>query len=188
VEELLPSLAFAAEVVVVWDPRGEPPRDDAASAWARACSSAARRLRPQRTFALAQCTQDWVLWLDADERLTAGSLPALARAAALPPRRPRSWPVLRETSFLGRPIHWCGWRDEWLPRLFTRRARRFDDAPVHERVELPGAVTHRGRRADRARSPQLPHDRRLRDEDGALRARQRREGRGARAGARACWT
>jgi hypothetical protein len=52
--------------------------------------------------------------------------------------------VLRETAFLGAPIHWCGWRDEWLPRLFTRRGARFDDAPVHERVLLTGAVTHGG--------------------------------------------
>jgi (heptosyl)LPS beta-1,4-glucosyltransferase len=51
--------------------------------------------------------------------------------------------VRRETTFLGQVIHWCGWRDEWLPRVFTRRGARFDDAPVHERVELPGAAVHR---------------------------------------------
>ena len=146
VEELLPSLGFAAEVVVVWDPRGD-----------RAARDAAERLGarvfehgfdagfgPQRAFALEQCTQDWVLWIDADERLTPGSLPALTRAAALPATPPGVVRVLRHTTFLGQEIHWCGWRDEWLPRVFTRTGARFDDAPVHERVELAGAVTHRG--------------------------------------------
>ena len=145
VEELLPSLAFAAEVVVVWDPRGDrAARDAAERLGARVFERALDGFGPQRAFALAQCTQDWVLWLDADERLTPGSLPALSRGASLPAAPPGIVHVLRETTFLGRPIHWCGWRDEWLPRLFTRRGARFDDAPVHERVDVPGAVTHRG--------------------------------------------
>ena len=144
VEELLPSLGFAAEVVVVWDPRGDrAARDAAAQRGARVFERAFDGFGPQREFALAQCTQDWVLWLDADERLTPGSLPALARATALAADRPGIVRVRRETAFLGRPIHWCGWRDEWLPRLFTRHGARFDDAPVHEQVLVTGAVTHR---------------------------------------------
>jgi len=145
VEELLPSLAFAAEVVVVWDPRGDrAARDAAERLGARVFERAFDGFGPQRAFALEQCTQDWVLWLDADERLTPASRPALERATALPGAPPGVVRVLRETTFLGAPIHWCGWRDEWLPRLFTRRGARFDDAPVHERVLLTGAVTHRG--------------------------------------------
>ena len=145
VEELLPSLAFAAEVVVVCDPRGDRAALEAAQRLgARVFEHAFEGFGPQRAFALEQCTQDWVLWLDADERLTPASLPVLARAAALPAAPPGVVRVLRRTTFLGQPIHWCGWQDEWLPRLFTRRGARFDDAPVHERVELPGAVTHKG--------------------------------------------
>jgi (heptosyl)LPS beta-1,4-glucosyltransferase len=144
VEELLPSLAFAAEVVVVWDPRGDrAARDTAERLGARVFERAFDGFGPQRAFALAQCTQPWVLWLDADERLTRGSLAALARVHSLPIETPGVVRVRRETIFLGAAIHFCGWRDEWLPRLFTRHGARFDDAPVHEQVELPGAVTHR---------------------------------------------
>jgi hypothetical protein len=144
VEELLPGLAFAAEVVVVWDAAGDvAARDAAERLGARVFERVLDGFGPQRSFALAQCTQAWVLWLDADERLTPRSLPALARAAALPADRAGIVRVRRQTTFLGRPIHWCGWQDEWLPRLFTRHGAHFDDAPVHERVLLPGAVTHR---------------------------------------------
>jgi len=145
VEELLPQLAFAAEGVVVWDPRGDRAALEAAERLgAHVFERAFDGFGPQRAFALAQCTRDWVLWLDADERLTPRSLPALARAAALPADVPGIVRVRRETTFLGATIHWCGWRDEWLPRLFTRRFARFDDAPVHERVEVPGAITRGG--------------------------------------------
>ena len=143
-EELLPSLGFAAEVVVVWDPRGDrAARDAAERLGARVFEREFDGFGPQRAFALEQCTQDWVLWIDADERLTPASLPVLTRALALPATPPGVVRVLRQTTFLGAGIHWCGWQDEWLPRLFTRKGARFDDAPVHERVELAGAVTHR---------------------------------------------
>jgi hypothetical protein len=145
VEELLPALAFAAEVVVVWDPRGDPAARDAAERLgARVFERPFDGFGPQRAFALAQCTQDWVLWLDADERLTPGSLPTLGRAMSLSleslgegsGRATIVVFVKRETTFLGRAIHWCGWRDEWLARVFTRQGAYFDDAPVHEMVKF----------------------------------------------------
>jgi len=139
-ESLLPALGFAAEVVVVWDTQGDPAtRDAAVRLGARVLERRLEGFGPQRRFALEHCTQDWVLWLDADERLTPESLPTLARACALDASRPIVVSALRRTWFLGRRIRWCGWGGEWLPRLFTRRGASFDDAPVHERVSVAGA-------------------------------------------------
>lgn len=139
-ESLLPALAFAREVVVVWDPRG-----------AAATRSAATRLgarvieRPfdgfgaQRQFALAQCREPWVLWLDADERPAPGFEAALAGAIA----RGVPGAVRREGWFLGRRIRHCGWQAEWIVRLFRREGASFDDAPVHERLVAGGEGAER---------------------------------------------
>jgi (heptosyl)LPS beta-1,4-glucosyltransferase len=141
-EELLPTLAFAREVVVVWDPRGDRATRDAADRLgARVFERAFDGFGPQRGFALERCTQDWVLWLDADERLAPGSVATLERAAGLSRTPPARLLARRTTEFLGREIHWCGWGDEWLPRFFTREGASFDDAPVHEQVHLSGART-----------------------------------------------
>ena len=84
-EALLPSLAFAREVVVVWDPRGEPAtRATAARLGARVHEHVFQGFGPQRAFALSCCTQDWVLWLDADERLDATAVASLRRAVSEP--------------------------------------------------------------------------------------------------------
>lgn len=137
-EELIPSLAFAREVVLVWDPRGDrATRDAAERLGARVFERAFDGFGAQRQFALERCTQDWVLWIDADERLTPESAPTLARVCALPADRALVL-ARRRTHFLGRRIRWCGWGDEWLPRLFGRRTARFDGAPVHERVIVDG--------------------------------------------------
>ena len=82
-EALIPALGFAREVVVVWDPRGErATRDTAERLGAHVCERAFDGFGPQRAFALGQCTQDWVLWLDADERLDATAVASLRRATA----------------------------------------------------------------------------------------------------------
>jgi len=140
IEALLPALAFAREVVVVWDAAGDPQTRAAAERLgARVFARKLDGFGPQRQFALEQCTQDWVLWLDSDERLGAEARAAIARATSQP--GPAVALALRTSYFLGRRIRHCGWANEWLPRLFSRGAARFDAAPVHERVELDGART-----------------------------------------------
>jgi len=140
--ELLPELAFAAELVVVVD---AATRDDSAAvaeaAGARVHVRAladAGGFGPQRRFALAQCTQPWVLWIDADERFAPGAREAIVDAVARGDAD--GWSLARRTWFLGRPIRFCGWQGERVLRLFRREAAAFDDAPVHEQVAVRGRV------------------------------------------------
>jgi len=138
-EELIPSLAFAREVVVVWDPRGDAgTRSAAERLGARVFDRAWAGFGAQRAFALAQCRERWVLWIDADERLAPGAADALR--GALSGEDASGYDLTRIGYFLGRRIRWCGWRNERVTRLFRREAARFDDAPVHERVEIEGKV------------------------------------------------
>lgn len=138
-EELIPSLAFAREVVVVWDPRGDRAAFEAAGRLgARAVEHAWTGFGAQRAFALSACRERWVLWIDADERLAAGAVDAVRAAVARGDAA--GFTLAREGWFLGRRIRWCGWRNERVTRLFLREAARFDDAPVHERVEIAGRV------------------------------------------------
>jgi (heptosyl)LPS beta-1,4-glucosyltransferase len=138
--ELLPTLAFAREIVVVMDPRGEPAVAELARGHgARVFEHRFEGFGPQRQFALAQCTQPWVLWLDADERLGPNAAPALSRALALGTGR-IGVRLKRSTWFLGRRIRWSGWRGETVLRLFTRAGASFDEAPVHERLRIEGGT------------------------------------------------
>ncbi len=146
VRELLPTLAFAREVVVVWDAQGDPAtRDVAALLGARVHAHALAGFGAQRVFALSQCTQEWVLWLDADERLEAGAAEAIADHIRSAVGAPLAF--VRRTWFLGQRIRFCGWQGEVIVRLFRREGAAFDDARVHEKLLLPAGAASRDGRA-----------------------------------------
>ncbi len=140
-ETLLPSLAFAAEVVVVVDDAST----DATAAvavrhGARSVSRTFDGFGPQRRFGLAQCREPWVLWIDADERLEPEAPAVMAEAIAA--GAADGFRLRRRTWFLGKPIRFCGWRNERVLRLFRRERAAFDDAPVHERVTVAGRLAN----------------------------------------------
>jgi glycosyltransferase involved in cell wall biosynthesis len=92
-----------------------------------------------KNFALAQCTGDWVLWLDADERVTPELREEIFSAL---PNNPAAagFEMPRLANFLGKWIHHGGWYPGYVLRLFRRGAGRFDDKPVHEGVQVDGKI------------------------------------------------
>jgi len=93
----------------------------------------------QKNRAIAACTHDWVLCLDADERVSpelAASLRALF--AGTPDQAAYKFP--RCNRFLGRYLrHGEGYPD-WSTRLIDRRRARWSEDAVHEKMLAGGPV------------------------------------------------
>jgi glycosyltransferase involved in cell wall biosynthesis len=99
----------------------------------------------QKDYAAGLASNDWILSVDADERVT----PALAaEIRALLAREPSApgYRVPRETWYLGRWIRSTDWYPDYQLRLYDRRAGRWNGRPVHESVALdrgqPGLLRH----------------------------------------------
>jgi glycosyltransferase involved in cell wall biosynthesis len=94
---------------------------------------------PQKNFAVAQARHDWVLCLDADERVTPELERAIRAAFAGTPAM-AGYRMARRNRFLGRWLrHGEGYPD-WNLRLFDRRRARWTEDPVHEHVVADGPV------------------------------------------------
>ena len=132
------SARFADEVVVVDSGSDDDTVQVAASMGARVIHQPWLGFGPQKQFAVARATHDWVLCLDADERVT----PDLARSIESELAAPRApaFRMARRNRFLGRWLrHGEGYPD-WNTRLFDRRHARWSDDPVHERVIVDGTT------------------------------------------------
>jgi glycosyltransferase involved in cell wall biosynthesis len=131
-EPCLASLAFADEIVLVDSGSSDGTDELAARKGARVVRKEWLGFGRQKQFAVEQAANDWVLCIDADERVS----PELARSIAQALAAPVSpvYRMARRNRFLGRWLaHGEGYPD-WSPRLFNRMNARWSDDLVHEKV------------------------------------------------------
>lgn len=136
--DCLDSLAFCDERIVVDGDSDDGTPEIARAKGARVATEAWHGFGAQKNFALALAGGDWVLSIDADERVT----PALAQAIAAAMGRHGfdGYEMPRRSSFLGREMRHSGWSPDYVLRLFRRGRARFTDDLVHERVVCDGQV------------------------------------------------
>jgi len=92
-----------------------------------------------KNFGLTQCTSEWVLWLDADERVPEELTDEIRKTIQSNPSQ-NGFEVPRRANFLGSWINHCGWYPGYVCRLFRRTRGRFTEQKVHERLEVEGEV------------------------------------------------
>jgi glycosyltransferase involved in cell wall biosynthesis len=130
--DCLASVAFADEVVVVDSGSSDGTAEVAARYGARVVAREWLGFGRQKQFAVEQATHDWVLCLDADERVSPELAASLVRALEEPTAQ--VYRMARRNRFLGRWLrHGEGYPD-WSARLFDRRHARWSDDAVHEKV------------------------------------------------------
>lgn len=134
----LESLAFCDERVVVDSGSTDGTLMIAREKGARVNFHAWQGFGAQKNHALSLARGDWVLSIDADERVT----PELAAAiqAAIGKEGMDGYTIQRRSSFCGRMMRQSGWSRDRVLRLFRRGKARFSDDLVHERVVCEGPV------------------------------------------------
>jgi len=139
-EGCLASASFADEIVVVDSGSTDGTVELALRDGAKVVQKAWLGFGPQKQFAVGAAAHDWVLCLDADERVSE----ALREAILAELRAPRTavYAMARCNRFLGRWLrHGEGYPD-WSVRLFDRRRAHWSDDAVHEKV-IAAAPVHR---------------------------------------------
>lgn len=93
----------------------------------------------QKNRALALARSEWVLSIDADERLSVELQVEIQEVLQNPAADAYCFPRL--SSYCGQYIHYSGWYPDPVTRLFQRGAAQFSDEIIHEKLVVKGRVS-----------------------------------------------
>ena len=91
-----------------------------------------------KTLAVSHATNQWILWIDADEECT----PELEQSVKKILNNPaaQAYKIRRSNFFMGKQVKYSGWQNDWVIRLFDKNKCRFDGKPVHEELLVDGEI------------------------------------------------
>ena len=141
IDACLASVAWADDVLVVDSGSTDATVDIARARGARVIQRDWPGYSAQKNFAATEARHDWILSVDADERVTPELADEVQRTVAAQPAA-AGYRIPRVTFHLGRWIRTTDWYPDYQLRLYHRGRASWRPKPVHESVAADGAVEH----------------------------------------------
>jgi glycosyltransferase involved in cell wall biosynthesis len=93
----------------------------------------------QKSYAISLAKNDWVLSLDADERVSENLAKEILETNLSPNN---GYFIKRDNYFLGKLIRGCGWGNDMQLRLLKKSEAKLSDRIVHEKFIVNGSVSN----------------------------------------------
>ncbi len=139
IRDCLESAKWADEVVVVDSRSSDRTVDIAKSYTDKVYNSDDNSYSSKRNFAIEKAKGDWILWLDADERITDELKHEISKVINSPQAKYDAFLINRKSYFINKFISHCGWFPDYGLRLFRKSTSiRFDNLRVHEKPVFKG--------------------------------------------------
>lgn len=136
----LKSVSFAGQIVVVDSGSTDETVKIASDFGCEVMVESWRGFGSQKQYAIDQCTNPWVLIIDADERVPVDTARAIKNIISNPSITAAGFSFPRKNFFQGRWIRYAGWWPDRIVRLFRKGQGHMTPAKVHESVEVNGLV------------------------------------------------
>lgn len=137
--DCLSSIAFADEIVVVLDRTTDRSAEVARAAGAEVLEGAWELEGERRNAGIAACRSDWVLEVDADERVEPALAEEIRQVIAT---SCHAWHLVPVDNYVGDRLVRHGWAGSFgtsaVPRLFRRGAKRWRAQRVHPGLDWTG--------------------------------------------------
>ncbi|MGA7161510.1 MAG: glycosyltransferase family 2 protein [Bacteroidota bacterium] len=135
----LDSVKWAEEIVVV-----DAESTDATAAMARQFTQKVfvepwKNFSEAKEFAVTKSRHEWILWIDADERVTPELATEIQSLLNSMPSK-AAYSIARRAFFLGRWMKHSGWYPGRVARLFRKGSASFSSVAVHEGLNVQGPV------------------------------------------------
>jgi len=133
------SIEFVDQIVVVDTGSDDDTIEIARKAGAEVYSIAFEGFGVSKNKAINYCTGEWVLSIDADERVSKELAQSILLRVANA-NNVAGFKLCRLSNFLGKPIRHSGWFPDYVLRLFRNGSGKFNEVLVHEAIEVSGNV------------------------------------------------
>ncbi|MGB6452158.1 MAG: glycosyltransferase family 2 protein [Steroidobacteraceae bacterium] len=140
IEACIRSAAFCDEIVVVDSHSTDSTRDIAGALGARVIEKDWTGYRSQKEFAVHSAQYDWVLCLDADERVSEELRAEIERLRAGGFAGYAGWSIPRITDYFGQFLRHGNAYPDRLVRLFDRRHGGWVGREIHENTRVDGRI------------------------------------------------
>ncbi|MDR2427503.1 MAG: glycosyltransferase family 2 protein [Endomicrobium sp.] len=138
IRECIESVKWADEIVIVDDFSTDSTVEISKSMGCKVVQNKFEYFGKQRNFALTQCSNGWVICLDADERITPELKEEIEQELRSTPRAD-AFIAPRKSKFINRWILHSGWYPDYRhPVLFNKNKMKYKDQLVHEDIEYNG--------------------------------------------------
>ena len=140
IEDVIASVSFADEILVVDSLSTDGTYEKAVGLGVRVIRREFDYPASQKNWAIPQAKHEWILLVDADERVTPELTSEIQSILADPPQGTIAYWIGRMNHFMGQRVNYSGWRNDKVIRLFKRDACKYEDKHVHEEIITDGKV------------------------------------------------
>ena len=140
IEEVIRSVDFADEIIVVDSYSTDDTLLKAQRFGVRILQREFDYPASQKNWAIPQASHDWILLIDADERVTPALRAELQQTLIDPPPHIDGYWIYRKNHFMGQVVRYSGWQNDKVVRLFRKERCRYENKMVHEEIKAEGKL------------------------------------------------
>lgn len=140
IEAVIASVDFADEILVI-----DSFSDDGTYEKAKTLASSVLQREfdfygAQKNHAISEAKHEWILLVDADERVTPELKSELLSILKKETIYHDAFNIKRINHFMGQRVNYSGWRNDSVIRFFKRDLCKYDDRHVHESLNVNGSI------------------------------------------------
>tara|TARA_R110002049_G_scaffold309282_1_gene520051 strand:- start:34318 stop:35073 length:756 start_codon:yes stop_codon:yes gene_type:complete len=140
IEGVIASVSFADEILIVDSLSTDGTYEKALELGAKVIRRDYEYSASQKNWAIPQAKHEWILLVDADERVTEALKNEVLQHLENPRKGIVAYWIGRLNHFMGEPVHYSGWRNDAVIRLFKRDFCKYENKHVHAEIIANGKV------------------------------------------------
>jgi len=140
IEDVIASVSFADEILVVDSFSTDGTFEKAQELATKIIRREYQYSASQKNWAIPQAKHEWILLVDADERVTPELKNEIISILKNPKKNVVAYWIGRKNHFMGVRVNYSGWKKDKVIRLFKRDFCSYEDKRVHGEIIANGTV------------------------------------------------